>query len=83
MAAVSDSSLDQRLDGGEVRGVHEPDLQVGGLALQLLPRRQELVQRRIEQTDDDRKAVHRPEDPDEVVALELEERVDRLSLLGG
>ena len=43
---------------------------LGDLGLALLVVRQELVQRGIEQPDRHRQAVHRLEDPDEVLALE-------------
>ena len=47
-----------------------PDRQLGQVG-------QELVQRRVEQPDGDRQAVHRLEDPDEVLALQRQQLLER------
>ncbi len=64
--------------------------QAGHLLQQLVVRRQELVQRRVDQADHDRQAIHRPEEPGEVIGLQdLElcqgrvEGGDRLAVVGG
>ena len=60
------------------------DLQLGDFHEQLVVGRQELVQRRVDQADDHRKAVHGPEEALKVGALERQQLVKRfLALLGG
>ena len=51
---------------------------LGQLGLVLLVVRQELVQRRVEQADRDRQALHRLEDADEVFALVRQQLGERL-----
>ena len=69
-----------------VRLLESPDPLAHPFVRGLLDRRQELVQRRVEQADRDRKAGHRLEDPLEVRLLmgqELLERAPALLLAGG
>ena len=66
---TASSSL-RSLLGGLVAGQRDLDRQVGQVG-------QELVQRRVDQPDGDRQAVHRLEDLDEVAALQRLERVQR------
>ena len=61
---------------GSVQGRDPP---AHPLVLRLVERRQELVERRIEQADRDRQAGHRLEDPFEVGLLEREEPVERVA----
>ena len=54
----------------------------GHLDRQLLQRRKELVQRRVDEPDRDRQVLHRLEDLDEVVALQGKQGVESRLLLG-
>jgi hypothetical protein len=53
----------------------------GALDLQLDEVGQELVQRRVEQPDGDRQAVHGPQDPEEVLPLQRQQRREGGALL--
>ncbi len=53
-------------------------VELGVLLEDLVVLRQKLVERRIEQADGHREALHRREDPDEILALEGQELVHRL-----
>ena len=55
---------------GRVLGERDLDRQLGEVG-------QELVQRRVDQPDRDRQAVHRLEDLDEVLALQRQQRLER------
>ncbi len=57
--------------------VLELNLEVGQFLDQIVGRRQELMQRRIEQADDDRVAVHGPEETFKVAALHGQQQIQR------
>ena len=68
------------LDGRQERDVRRVRLgRHGDLDRQLREVRQELVQRRVDEADGRRQPVHRLQQPGEVVALEREQGVERLT----
>ena len=68
--------------GAELAAVFAGRFELRDLDHQVFPLREELVQRRIDHPDGDRRAVHRLEDPVEVVALERQQLVERLAPVG-
>ena len=67
---------DLRVESALALGVHAERVETGALLEHLfvfLRRREELVERRVEEADRDGQPVHRAEDPDEVFALEREQ----------
>ena len=73
----------QLVDLVEVGGVAQADLEVGQVVGQLVVAGEELVERRVDQPDDDRQPVHRPEQAGEVLPLERQQRVDGLPAFAG
>ncbi len=86
-AEAHPARAEHRVVLGPALGRGEQPLLLGGepfarlLDAQLLDRREELVQRRVEQADRHRQPVHRLEDLGEVVLLDLAQLVERLGLL--